>query len=151
MAADTFPRPGLDKREIEDYIASRPAVEWKIARSVVRRAVVLGPILIAIAAWIRGIDGLIASAIGILIVVGYYAFTGLMLSGAARISLAAYHASALFGFFIRLGLITVTMVLLTRMFELDKLALGFTVIAAYVGLLTWEAAAMGTSRRTGVH
>ncbi len=151
MAADTFPRSGLDKREIEDYIASRPAVEWKMAKSVVRRAVVLGPVLVVIAGWLRGGDGLIASAIGMVIVVGYYAFTGLMLSGAARISLAAYHASALFGFFIRLGLITVTMVLVTRLFGLDKLALGFTVITAYLGLLIWEAAAMGSSRRTGVH
>jgi len=149
VAADTFPRPGLDRREVEDYIASRPAVEWQMARSIVRRAIIVGPILVAVAGLLRGIDGLIAAALGVVIVVGYYALTGLLLSRTARISLAAYHAGVLFGFFIRLALIMVTMFGIARIFEVDRLALGFTVIAAYLGLLVWEAAAIGEARRTG--
>jgi hypothetical protein len=120
-----------------------------MARSIVSRSVIVGPILMAIAWATRGVDGLVASAIGMAVVAGYFIFTGLLMSRAARISLAAYHAGALFGFILRLALIMVTMVALTRMFDVDRYALGFTIIAAYIGLLVWEAAAMSSARRIG--
>jgi hypothetical protein len=65
-----------------------------------------------------------------------------MLSLAARVSLSFYHAAALFGFFLRLGLITMAVLIISRLVELDRLALGVTVVVAYLGLLTWEAIAV---------
>jgi len=69
-----------------------------------------------------------------------------MLSVAARISLAAYHAAALLGFFLRLGLIALTMLVVARVTDIDRIALGITVVVAYLTLLGWEAVAVAKGR-----
>jgi len=94
----------------------------------------------------RGVGGLVAAAVGVAIVSGYYLLTGSMLSWLARVSLGAYHAGALLGFILRLGLIAATMWAVISLFEIDRTALGLAVIATYVGLLVWEAAALGRNK-----
>lgn len=121
-------------------------VERVIARHTVMRAVVVGPVLVAVFWGVRGVDGAVASAIGILIVAGYFLLGGAMLSVAARISLGAYHAAALLGFFLRLGLIAVTMLAVARLTGIDRTAMGITVVAAYLTLLAWETVAVSRGR-----
>lgn len=117
-----------------------------LARHTVRRIVIVGPPLVALFGIARGVDGAIASAIGLAIVVGYYLLTGVMLSVAARISLGAYHAAALLGFFLRLGLIAVTMLAVAALIDVDRPALGITVVASYFALLAWETVAVAKGR-----
>ncbi len=117
-------------------------VEATIARHTARRALYLGPVILVVFWATRGVDGLFASAIGLAIVVGNFLLAGAMLSVAARVSLSLYHAAALFGFFLRLGLITLTVLIISEVVDLDRLALGVTVVVAYLGLLTWEAVAV---------
>ena len=117
-------------------------VEATLAKHTAQRAVFIGPILVAVFWATRGVEGLIAATIGVGIVVGNFLLAGGMLSVAARISLSLYHAAALFGFFLRLGLITLAVLIISRLVELDRLALGVTVVVAYLGLLTWEAIAV---------
>jgi hypothetical protein len=117
-------------------------VETAVARDTVRRALVVGPLLVGTFAIAGGVDGAVASLIGVVIVVGYILFTGAMLSVAARISLSLYHAAALLGFFLRLGLIAVTMLIVARVVDVDRMALGITVVVAYLALFGWEAVAM---------
>jgi hypothetical protein len=117
-------------------------VEATIAKHTAQRAVFLGPVILAVFWATRGVDGLVAAAIGLAIVVGNFLLAGLMLSVAARVSLSLYHAAALFGFFLRLGLITLGVLIISKLVELDRLALGITVVVAYLGLLTWEAIAV---------
>ncbi len=117
-------------------------VEATVARHTAKRAVYLGPVILAVFWATRGTDGLVAAAIGLAIVVGNFLLAGAMLSLAARVSLSLYHAAALFGFFLRLGLITLAVLIISRLVELDRLALGITVVVAYLGLLTWEAVAV---------
>ncbi len=71
-----------------------------------------------------------------------FLMSGWMLSIAARIGLSAYHAAALFGFFLRLGLLVLAMVLVTRVMELDRFAFGIATVVAYLTLITWEAVAV---------
>lgn len=117
-----------------------------LARHTVRRIVIVGPPLVALFGIARGVDGAIASAIGLAIVVGYYLLTGVMLSVAARISLGAYHAAALLGFFLRLGLIAVTMLAIAALIDVDRPALGITVVVSYFALLAWETVAVAKGR-----
>lgn len=117
-------------------------VEQVIAKHTVQRAVIVGPLLIGLFGILRGLDGAIAAAIGVAIVAGNFLLGGAMFSVAARISLSLYHAAALLGFFIRLGLIAVTMLVVAALFEVDRLALGITVVVSYLVLLSWEAVAM---------
>lgn len=146
MSAEAGARQGLERSEVERYIAERPPVELQMARSIVRRAVVVGPVMLLAFGLVRGFDGLVAAAIGVVIVAGYYLLTGSMLSWLARVSLGAYHAGALLGFILRLGLIAATMWAVISLFEVDRTALGLAVIATYLGLLLWEAAAMGRNK-----
>ena len=67
---------------------------------------------------------------------------GLILSRAAAVSLRVYHAAALLGFVVRLGLITVSMFLIASVFEVDRPAMGIAAVVAYFTLLTWEAWAL---------
>ena len=121
-------------------------VEVVLARHTVKRTVVVGPILVAAFWAFRGVDGALASLIGVLIVSGYFVLNGFMLAVAARISLGAYHAAALFGFFLRLGLIAVTMIGVAALIEVDRPALGITVVVAFLALVAWEAVAVATGR-----
>lgn len=117
-------------------------VESVVARHTVRRVAAVGPPLLAVFWALRGVDGLAGSSAGLAIVVGNFLLAGAILSVAARISLAAYHAAALLGFFLRLALIAVTMLAVAELADVDRLSMGITVVAAYLGLLAWEAVAM---------
>ena len=121
-------------------------VEAVLARHTIRRIVLVGPVLVAVFGGFRGVPGAVAAAVGVVIVAGYVWLSGVMLSVAARISLAAYHAAALLGFFLRLGLIAVTMLVVARVTDIDRIALGITVVVAYLTLFGWEAVAVAKGR-----
>lgn len=117
-------------------------VEAIMARHTVRRAVWVAPPLVALFWLLRGAAGGGAAAIGIAIVVANFLFAGLLLSKSARISLSLYHAAALFGFLVRLGLIMLAMFLVARATEIDRLAMGVAAVVSYLVLLSWEAIAV---------
>ena len=117
-------------------------VEATLARHTVRRAVFVGPPLVAVFGVFRGLDGAVWSAAGVAIVIAYFLAFGAMLSVAARISLGLYHAAALFGFFLRLALVAGTMFAVAAVFEVDRIALGVTAVVSYLVLLSWEAVAV---------
>jgi len=121
-------------------------VEMTLARNTVRRVVWVGPPLLAVMAIFRGWGGLAASGIGLAIVVGYFLLTGGMLSVAAAIAPAAYHAAALMGFFVRMALVALSMLAVAALFDVDRIALGLTVVVAYLVLLAWEAVAVSEGR-----
>lgn len=119
---------------------ARPVdVEAIIARNTVRRAVFVGPPLVALFGALGGLDGAVGAAVGIGIVVANFLLAGLILSAAARVSLGLYHAAALFGFLLRLVMVSVTMLAVAGLADVDRVAMGVTAVAAYLVLLSWEA------------
>lgn len=118
-------------------------MEAVLAAHTVKRAIYVGPVLIALFWIVRGFDGGIGAAVGVAVVVANFLAAGWILSISARVSLSLYHAAALFGFFVRLGLITLSVVLIATLYEdLDRMAFGISTVAAYLVLLTWEAVAV---------
>lgn len=117
-------------------------IELNLARAIVRRAAIVGPIAVAIAWAIRGPDGALAAAIGVAIVVGNFLLAGWILSRALKISLGVYHAAALFGYVLRLALIAAAMFAAAALFEVDRYAMGIAAVGSYLVLLTLEAIAM---------
>ena len=124
--------PAPDPRPVEAIVG------WHTAR----RAVVIAPVLVVAAGLLSGPGAAVAALVGVAVVAGNFVLGGAMLSVAARASLGMYHAAALFGFFIRLGLITVTMLLLAELTGIDRTALGISVVLSYLALLSWEAVAV---------
>lgn len=127
-------------------MAGKVPVESVIARHTVQRAVLVGPVIVLVAGLLRGIDGAAAAALGVGVVAGNFLLAGAMLSAAIRVSLAMYHAAALFGFFLRLALMAATMLLIVRLVEIDRPAFGISAVVAYVALLAWEAVAVSRGR-----
>ncbi|HUO47080.1 MAG TPA: hypothetical protein VM470_09660 [Acidimicrobiia bacterium] len=125
---------------------SQVNIEAILARHTVKRVVLVGPVLIAMFWMLRGTEGGIAAAVGVALVVVNFLLAGAIMSLAARLSLAMYHAAALLGFALRLGLITVTMLVVARLFEIDRLAFGLTAVTAYLVLIGWEAVAVARGK-----
>ncbi len=125
----------------------RPGIEARIGRDMAWRGLWVGPLIVAAFGLLRGGAGAVAAAVGVVVVVANFLLAGWLLSAAAAISLRLYHAAALFGFLIRLGLITATMFGVAALFEIDRPALGIGAVVAYLVLLVWEAAALTAGAR----
>jgi hypothetical protein len=121
-------------------------VESRLARHTVARAVYVAPLLIALFWLTRGWDGAWSSALGVVVVIANFLLAGLILSISARISLAAYHAAALVGFFLRLGLLTLTMLVIASLVPIDRLAFGVTAVVAYLVLIGLETVAVAKGK-----
>ncbi len=114
-------------------------VEATLAKHTVRRAIWVGPAVVLLFWLIRGSDGALGAAVGVLAVVANFLLSGWGLSVAARISPGAYHAAALFGFVVRFALLTATIVItLALVPDLDRIAFAVSTVATYLVLLTWE-------------
>ena len=122
------------------------AVESVIARHTVARAIYVGPVLIALFGLLAGWEGAWSAALGVAVVVANFLLAGAILSISAKISLAVYHAAALFGFFLRLGLMVLTVLLIARYVPIDRPAFGISAVVAYLVLLAWEAVAVSKGR-----
>ncbi|HEY7823620.1 MAG TPA: hypothetical protein VIG24_12330 [Acidimicrobiia bacterium] len=121
-------------------------VENVLARNTVARAVYVGPVLIAVFAFISGWGGAWSAVLGVAIVAANFLLAGAILSISAKISLAVYHAAALFGFFLRLGLMVLTVLLIAQFVPIDRIAFGISAVVAYLVLLSWEAVAVSKGR-----
>jgi hypothetical protein len=75
------------------------------------------------------------------VIVVNFLLSGWVMSRAATVSMQLYHAAALFGFFLRLGFITVSMLIVANLFEVDRRALGIAAITAFMVLLVLESVA----------
>jgi hypothetical protein len=125
---------------------SAKPVEAVMARHTVARATYVAPVVLALFWATAGVSGLASAAIGVAVVVGNFLLAGAMLSVAARISLAMYHAAALFGFFLRLALVTVTMLAIASAFEIDRVAFGISAVVTYLVLVGLEMIAVSRGR-----
>lgn len=122
------------------------AVESVMARHTVARAVWVAPLLIGLFWLTRGWDGAWSSALGVAVVVANLLLFGAILSISARISLQAYHAAALIGFALRLGLFVGLVYLISVTVDVDRLAFGITAVVAYLALLVLEAVAVSKGK-----
>lgn len=121
-------------------------IESVLARHTVRRAVYLGPVLIALFAVIGGWQGAWSAALGIVVVAANFLLSGAILSNSIRLGLPAYHAAALIGFVLRLGLFVGFVYLIATFVDVDRMAFGISAVVAYLGLLVIEAMAVSKGK-----
>jgi hypothetical protein len=134
----------VNVEKVETGVSS--GIELTIARHTVMRGVYVAPVVI-LASWLlRGWDGAWSSALGIVVVVANFLLAGAILSISASISLQAYHAAALIGFFLRLGLFIGAVYVIANAVDVDRLAFGISAVVAYFALLTWEAVSFSKGR-----
>lgn len=115
-----------------------PAPEPVLARDMAKRAVLLAPLLVLASAAVWGTSGATSSAYGLGLVLLNFLLAAWMLSTAARISYALLMGAALFGFVLRLGLVSAAVLLVKDAGWVEPVALGLTLVVSHLGLLFWE-------------
>lgn len=115
-----------------------PAPEPVLARDIAKRALLLAPLAVLACAAIWGADGAASAGYATAIVLANLLFAAWMLSTAAKISYALLMGAALFGFLLRLGLVSAAVLLVQDAAWVEPLALGLTLVVAHLGLLFWE-------------
>ena len=118
--------------------AAVPAVERELANDMVRRGLWVAPAIVLAAAIVWGGDGAWSAALAVAVVLVNLAFSALALSWAARISGTALMATAMFGFAVRMGVVTLVVYLVRDEPWIDLVAFGVTILVTHLGLLFWE-------------
>jgi hypothetical protein len=115
-----------------------PAPEGVIARDMVKKVAIVGPVAVVVFGLVWGLDGALSTLYGLAIVVANFALAAALLSWSARISPQLMMGAALFGYLIRLTLIFAAIWFVKDASWVDLLPLGITIIATHLGLLLWE-------------
>ena len=123
-----------------------PPIESNLAKETVSRAIYIGPVLVLLFWLLSGWDGAWSAALGVVVVVVNFLLAGAILSISLRISLQAYHAAALIGFLLRLGLFVGAVYLIATLVEVDRIAFGISAVVSYIALLSWEAVSITRDR-----
>ncbi len=117
---------------------SGPAPEVAVTKDMVKRGLIVAPLLIAVCGLVWGANGAYSCAYGIAIVLVNFLFAAGIVAVTARISLGLMMGAVLFGYLIRLGLIFLAVFLVKDAGWISLPALGATIIVTHLGLLFWE-------------
>lgn len=115
-----------------------PSPVMQVGMDMVKRGAVLAPVFILIGTLIWGTDGAASVALGLGLVLVNVWLSAWIIKVTASISFAALAGGAMFGFLIRLGIITTVVILVRNETWVDLVALGVTIIISHLGLLFWE-------------
>lgn len=115
-----------------------PAPEVAVTKDMVKRGLVVAPLLVGVCSLIWGLHGAYSSAYGIAIVLVNFLLAAGIVAVTARISLGLMMGAVLFGYLIRLGLIFLAVLLVKDAGWISLPALGATIIVTHLGLLVWE-------------
>lgn len=115
-----------------------PAPEAEIIRDLVRRGLYATPValLVGFIGW--RLDGLVSVAIALALVLVNFAAAASLQAWAARISYGLVAGVAMFGFLIRLALISAVVLLIGDQPWVAPVPLGLTLVVGHLGLLFWE-------------
>lgn len=115
-----------------------PAPERQISVDLLKRGLLIGPLLIGACTALWGLDGAAGAAYGLGLVLLNFLLSAALISYTARISVALMMGAVLFGYLIRLGLIFLAIFLVRDATWISLVALGLTIIVTHLGLLFWE-------------
>jgi len=115
-----------------------PAPEVSVTKDMVKRGLIVAPIVIAVCGFIWGMNGAYSAAYGIAIVLVNFGLAAGLVAMTARISLGLMMGAVLFGYLVRLGLILLAVLLVKDTGWISLPALGATIIVTHLGLLVWE-------------
>lgn len=137
MSAETSPTTSADAPAMVTQLDGDP-VEMQVSTDMVKRGLIVAPVLIGASALVWGADGAWSAAFAIVIVLVNFLLSAALISTTAKISLGLMMGATLFGYLVRLGLILLAVVLVKDAAWISRPALGTTIIVTHLGLLLWE-------------
>jgi hypothetical protein len=115
-----------------------PLVEREVAFDLVKRGLLVAPVILLVAGLLRGWSGVASAAIGLGIVLINFLAAAAIMTRAAKNGATAVGAAALGGYVARLAVILVALVVLRHQPWIDLPTLGFVIVGTHLGLLVWE-------------
>jgi hypothetical protein len=115
-----------------------PAPEPEIIRDLVRRGLYATPVALVVGFAFWRLDGVVSVAIAAALVLANFAAAAALQAWAARISYGLVAGVALFGFLIRLAIISAVVLLIGDQPWVAPVPLGVTLVVGHLGLLIWE-------------
>lgn len=115
-----------------------PAPEVTVSMDIVKRGLMVAPVLVAVCALIWGGDGALSSLYAVALVLVNFLLAAGLIALTARIGLGAMMGAILFGYLARLALIFLAVFLVRDAAWISLPALGATIIVTHLGLLVWE-------------
>ena len=120
--------------------------ELDIARDMARKSVVVAAVLVAASAVVWGLDGALSSLYSVvLVVLNFLAAAALIAWGAKRGGGNYLMAAVMGGYLLRLGVLTVAIVLVKDASWVERAPLFVTLLVTHLGLLLWEARSVSLS------
>lgn len=114
------------------------APEREIALDIVRRGLIVGPLLVAICTAFWGWAGLASAALALVLVLVNFLLASSLITWSVRISPDAMLAAVLGGYLLRLGLLTAVVVPVRHADWFGVAPFAITLIITHLGLLAWE-------------
>jgi hypothetical protein len=115
-----------------------PAVEQQVAWDMIRRAIFVAPVLLALAALVWGVHGAESSGYAVVVVLVNLALSAAILTWSSRVSLGVMMGAVLAGYVVRLGLVTVAVLAVIHQSWVVVVPLALTLMITHLGLLIWE-------------
>jgi len=118
--------------------AAGEAPEVSVSRDMVRRGLWLTPFFVVVSGVIWGLDGALSALFALALVFANFLLAAGLIAVSAPISLGLMMGVSLFGYLVRLGLISLAVFLVRDASWVSVPALGVTIIVSHLGLLFWE-------------
>ena len=124
---------------MSDSVTVEPvAPESDIARHLARRAVLVAPVFLLVGVLGWGLDGLLSSALALVLVAVNFRLGAAIITRAAQISINALYGAVLGGYVVRLALMTVVVLVVKAVGLLATVPFAITLLVTHLGLLAWE-------------
>jgi len=114
------------------------APEVQISRDLVRRGLIVAPLVLAVAGVAAGVHGALSAAFAMGLVLFNFLLAAWLISVTAPISLSLMMGVILGGYILRLALITLAVFAVRHTGWISIPTLGVTIIVTHLGLLVWE-------------
>jgi hypothetical protein len=112
--------------------------EGEVAADLVRRLLMVTPVVLLVALLARGANGLVSAAIGLVLVALNFWVSARIITIAARHSQGAVMAVVLGGYVVRIGVLFAIVLALGNLAFVDTPVLVLTIAVVHLALLTWE-------------
>ena len=119
-------------------VAAVPQVEREIGLDLVRRGLIIAPVIIAACAAIKGWHGVTSSAIAVGIVALNFGVAALIMTRVSHSGPTGIAIGACVGYLIRLGIVLAALIMLHHQSWIDLPMFGIVLVATHLGLLFWE-------------
>lgn len=115
-----------------------PAPERQVARDLIKRGAMALPVAMLLGLVFWGTRGLLSVGYAAALIMVNFWVAAMLLGWAARISLGLVMGVALFGFLIRMAVISAAVLLVKDQWWVVPVPLGATLVVTQLGLLFWE-------------